>query len=182
MLMDVRPAREDDDERIAALVRRSCADVAARFALDRANCPSHPSFVTAEGIGRSRVRGTLFVIASEDGRDVGCAGLRFLDGGGHGLEKLAVLPDHRHRGVGGVLVAAIARMAAARGARRLEASIIADHVELESWYRRLGFRPSRLERFPQLPFAVRVLELGLNPEAVAAVTSERVAEDAAGRP
>lgn len=154
-----RFAGPDEDGELARLIAMAFADTAVRFGLDRDNCPSHPSFSTAETVARARGRGTRFLCAEEDGWMAGCVGLRPPDAEGTAeLRMLAVRPQSRRRGLGQGLVLAAGELARAQGALRLAASIIAGHDELERWYVAHGFHPARTEHYDHLPFPVRVLE------------------------
>lgn len=146
------------DAVLATVIAEAFADVARRFNLDRANCPTHPSFTTPDIVRHSRERGTVFGAAMADGQICGCIGVRMPSEGACAIEKLAVLPDRRGLGAGRALVDYAAALAEEAGAQRVEASIIDDHAQLKAWYAKLGFRVVRTVRYERLPFAVCVLE------------------------
>lgn len=177
MRLHERPARDwriqrasaADADRLARLIAASFADVARRFHLDRNNCPSHPSLITREQIERSYRLGTDFLLAFAADRVVGCIGVRPPHDGISTLEKLAVHPDCRRRGVGRSLVESGALNACQAGASEVEVGIIAEQHELSAWYEAIGFRPARSARFDHLPFEVLYLRKSLarEPDCVA---------------
>lgn len=64
----IRDAAHADIPLLANLIRRSFQDVADRFGLTPANCPSHPSFITEASILEGFQRGGWFWIAQQDTR------------------------------------------------------------------------------------------------------------------
>ncbi|PKL93102.1 MAG: N-acetyltransferase, partial [Gemmatimonadetes bacterium HGW-Gemmatimonadetes-1] len=65
----------------------------------------------------------------------------FLGRRGLWLEDLFVVPACRGRGIGRALLAELARVAVARGAGRLEWSVLDWNVDAIGFYRSLGARP-----------------------------------------
>jgi predicted GNAT family N-acyltransferase len=80
--------------------------------------------------------GTLHFVAHETGRALGCARLRSLAGGGK-IERVAVLPEARERGLGRVLMEAAETAAWRRGAARLA---LHAQTAVIPFYERLGWR------------------------------------------
>ena len=87
------------------------------------------------------------VLAEDDGRQVGF-GLffhnfsTFLGRPGIYLEDLFVLPEHRGKGIGRMLLAHLARLAVERGCGRLEWAVLDWNKEAIKFYERLGARPN----------------------------------------
>ncbi|MDR3519249.1 MAG: GNAT family N-acetyltransferase [Azospirillaceae bacterium] len=154
----LRPASDDDVEQMAALIAIAFADVARQFGLDRENCPSHPAFITAETIRHRRERGGRFIMAVSPEKTLGCIGVRPPKDATCLLEKLAVDPAWRHRGLGRALVAEAMTLARAAGARHVRLGIIDGHHALQSWYQALGFSVTGTARFDSLPFRVLYMQ------------------------
>jgi|GEM_PF-2401433 len=93
----------------ARIIRRAFATVAEEFGLTRENYPTHPSFLTEERLLGEIARGLHLFILEEDGSPACMVGLRRLEDGTTALERLAVLPEHRHRGCGVRLVEFVCR-------------------------------------------------------------------------
>lgn len=141
---DVRPAREGDVAAILALVR-------ALAAYER-----EPDAVTAT---ESDLRAALFgpqarvhaLVAEADrpggGREVVGTAIWFVSfstwRGRHGiwLEDLFVLPEHRGRGLGGALLAALAAECVRRGYARLEWNVLDWNEPALAVYRSVGALP-----------------------------------------
>lgn len=174
--MTIRTANEADAGLLAELISRSFADVALRFALTRENCPKHPSNCTAEWVEQDQRRGVQYFIAEQDGEAVGCVALETKSAETCELQRLAVLPQLRQRGVGRLLVQHVVDLSRASGAVRVCLSIIAKHSELRAWYKRLGFREGVTKTFPHFPFEVLFMDTDIPKAANNAV------QRTAGRP
>ncbi|MBN1481981.1 GNAT family N-acetyltransferase [candidate division KSB1 bacterium] len=160
----IRRANEGDITLLADLIRCSFRDVANRFKITPENCPTHPSNCTYEWVENSLKKGTEFYILSEDAVPVGCVALERASRDVYYMERLAVLPEFRDHGYGRALVDYCFSQARLRMAKRVEAGIIADQIELVEWYRRLGFRFKQRARFHNLPFPVAFMYHNLATE------------------
>ncbi|WP_084634618.1 GNAT family N-acetyltransferase [Propionicicella superfundia] len=158
-VVTVRPTLADELDASAEVVRRAFATVAERFGLTPATCPTNAAFLSVSRLARERDRGDLHLGAYlTDGTLVGFAAVRRPDRNACEMEKLAVLPEHRHHGAGAALVAAAADAARTRGAARLTIGIIEENTVLKQWYAALGFVHTGTATFPHLPFTVGYLE------------------------
>ncbi|GGN02177.1 N-acetyltransferase [Lentzea pudingi] len=81
----------------------------------------------------------VFLVASRDGSDVGCLGMRFLDNGVGELTRMFVREPFRGRGVASALITAMEAEATARGLTALRLDTRADLVEARSLYAKRGF-------------------------------------------
>jgi GNAT superfamily N-acetyltransferase len=94
-----------------------------------------------------------FLIASEHGVALGCAGLRrFADGDGE-IKRLYVVPVARGRGIGMRLAREIVAEARRLGYVRLLLDTLPAMQEAQALYAALGFRPTSAYRFNPLPGA-----------------------------
>jgi GNAT superfamily N-acetyltransferase len=157
----LRQANEVEAPLLAALIAASFADVAARFALTRDNCPAHASFVTAKDVRTGFSFGSAFWLSFDDDRACGCIAFRKPKDGVAVLEKLAVLSAFRRRGIGSVLMERACTESRLAGAGIAEVGIIAEHGELRAWYEKIGFEYFKSARFDLLPFEVAYLRKSL---------------------
>lgn len=151
---DIRPASDGDTALLATLIAQSFADVAEQFGLTRENCPAHTSFIREDDVRIGMGFGSVFYIASAGGCVCGCIAVRRPKSGHSIIEKLAVLPSLRHRGIGRALVETALDDARRSGATAADIGIIADHAELKAWYEGLGFTAVRRTHYDHLPFDV----------------------------
>lgn len=152
-----RPCTVTDAEMLAATIRTSFRTVAERFGLTRENAPRHPSNCETGWVLAEMERGVVYHVLEVDGRPAGCVALERADGGGFFLERLAVLPEFRRRGLGESLVRLVFAEARRRGARRVGLAMIAEQTDLRKWYEGLGFVEKETKRYDHLPFGVTFL-------------------------
>jgi GNAT superfamily N-acetyltransferase len=134
--VSIRPARREDVPVILALIR-ALAEYERLADQCRADAPS----LEATLFGDRPAAEVL--IAEVDGAAAGFALFfhnysTFLARPGLYLEDLFVQPEHRGLGVGRRLMAALARIAVARGCGRFEWSVLDWNAPAIGFYRRLG--------------------------------------------
>lgn len=153
-----RIADRSDAAAIGTLVRSAYADVAMRFGLTEGTCPAHNAFMADDVVLHCIDLGATFLLATERRTPCGCVSFRKVENGATMLEKLAVLPHWRHRGLGGTLMARACEMARTAGAELVEIGVIEENRRLVQWYEHLGFRTVRQSRFDHLPFDVAYMQ------------------------
>lgn len=94
----------------------------------------------------------VFVVASDGGAVVACAGVRFVGVVGE-LTKVFTLPEHRGRGVGSALLRHVEDVCLARGTAELRLDTRAELAEACALYERLGF--GRVAPFNDDPYSDR---------------------------
>jgi N-acetylglutamate synthase-like GNAT family acetyltransferase len=100
-------------------------------------------------------KGVTFYLLEDEQALCGCVALEQPDKPGVCyLERLAVLPQYRHHGLGKRLVEHIGSEAKKRGLRRVEIGIIAEQDDLRTWYEELRFVVTGEREFEHLPFKV----------------------------
>ncbi len=161
MSASIRRATIEDADLLARIVRESFAGPAREFGLTPENAPMHPSNCTPEWIEKALGKGTRYFILEDDGVPCGCVAMDIPDPEFCYLERLAVLPQHRRRGFGRLLVRHVLDRAWAEGLRRVEIAIIAANTDLREWYEKQGFAATSTKSFPSLPFDVTFMAVEL---------------------
>ena len=123
--MTIREANEGDIGTLVTLLRESFRDVAERFELTVENCPKNLAFCTDQRIKGDIERGLSYYILEQDDRPCGCVALEKASPEVCYLERLAVLPEHRRKGYGKMLVEHIFDKAAENGSQHVDIGIIA---------------------------------------------------------
>lgn len=155
MSAEIREATVDDVVALTNLIRVAFADVAERLRLTLENCPKHPSNCEPGWIEIAMKNGVAFYLLEDDDALMGCVALEQPEKPGVCyLERLAVLPQYRHRGLGKRLVEHIEAEATTRNLQRVEIGIIAEQDDLRAWYEGLGFVVTGEKEFEHLPFRV----------------------------
>ena len=153
----IRIADEADIDLLAAIIKKSHADVARRFNLTPENCPKHPSNCSPAWIESDLARGVGYFLADWQEEPVGCVALEHASPEMVYLERLSVLPEKRRKGLGHMLVERVYQEAKDREVPQIGIGIIADFSELKAWYIKLGFQEGETKTFAHLPF--RVLQM-----------------------
>lgn len=154
---NIRMAGMADIATLAMLVSEANKDVALRFGLNAQNCPKHPSFCTEAWIAGDYARGERYFILEDSGVPVACVAYERLGPGRAYLNRLSVLPGHRNRGAGALLVKHIVRMAVADSVQSISIGVIGEYEELKRWYETQGFICGEVKQFPHLPFSVQYM-------------------------
>jgi diamine N-acetyltransferase len=150
---------DEDQIRVsAAVVRESFKTVAREFYLTKENCPTHPSLVTFDQLMELYRKGLRFFGLFVDVAQFGFVAVERGDGAVYYMEKLAVLPQVRHKGYGEKLVRFAVDYAAEKGAGKLSIGTIHEHIMLKDWYKSLGFIETGTKKFDHLPFTVCFME------------------------
>ena len=139
---------------LTGLICDAYRDVAQRFNLTPENCPKHPSNCTPQWFRKDFARGVSYFILENNQEPVGCAALEKPTTDLGYLERLAVLPDHRRRGFGRMLVDYVFDRAKAAGLKQISIGINAEQTDLLWWYRKIGFVEGDTKEFEHLPFLV----------------------------
>jgi N-acetylglutamate synthase-like GNAT family acetyltransferase len=161
----IRDATEEDADLVASLIRESFATVAARFALTRENAPKHPSNCEPEWIRAAFAKGVRYFILETSRGPAGCVALEQASEDVCYLERLAVLPAFRGKGLGEALVEHAIDKARELGVRRVELGMVAAQEELRRWYEKLGFVVTNVVRFEGMQFEVGFMRKMLVEEA-----------------
>lgn len=154
MRFKIRTCTQEDTGVLAETIRSSFKDVAKRFGLTQENSPRHPSNCTQDWIQKDMERGVTYFIIENENFVAGCVGLELANSEVCYIERLAVLPNQRHRGFGKALVTHVLSKAKLLGVHRVNIGIIAEHTELKNWYKGIGFVERESKIFSHLPFRV----------------------------
>ena len=162
--MVIREAEETDSKTLVSLLRDAFRDVAERFGITEENNPRSLAFCTNERIEDDFGKGVTYYILEKDGKPCGCVALERAKPDVCYLMRLAVLPEHRSKGYGKMLVQHIFERARKTGIRRVEIAMISKDRKLKNWYRKFGFIQKDTKKFDHLPFTVMFMYRQLNRE------------------
>jgi len=145
------------------VIRAAFQTVADDLGLNEQNAPTNPAFMTVERMREARARGVrMFALLEGEGPEATPAGFVALERSREPavlyLERLAVLPALRHRGLGRALMDHAFAEARASGAERISIGIIDELEVLKRWYLAYGFAQTGTKRFAHLPFTVCFME------------------------
>ncbi|HET6451636.1 MAG TPA: GNAT family N-acetyltransferase [Spirochaetia bacterium] len=156
----MKPIRELRSEQelteCVALLRAAFATVAMEFGLTEKSAPSNAAFTTLDNLRAHLQHGMLMYGMSDGASMVGCVAIKQSksDQLVFYIERLAVLPEHRHQGTGGQLLTFAMDTIRQCGGRTASIGVMDTNERLKEWYRSKGFAQHDCRRIPHLPFKV----------------------------
>ncbi len=158
MIKEIKDGK--DIRQSVQVIQKSFATVADEFGLTLENCPSNAAFIGESNLSEMLEKGILMFGLFDDNRQIGFVALEKSKSreGLYYLEKLAVLPDVRHKGMGRCLMDFSFGFVKKRKGDRISIGIINENTRLKEWYMQYGFEEITVKHFPHLPFTVCMLE------------------------
>ena len=154
---------ETEKHELLRVIQESFLTVANDFNLTEANAPTNPAFLTISRLEESVEQELDFFLFEADGRIAGCIGIQpGKEKGEYYIERLAVLPEYRHRGIGGELLEFAVETLKKKGCSRIGIAIIEENTVLKEWYKRAGFIEAGIRKFEHLPFTVCFLGINID--------------------
>ncbi len=144
------------------IIRESFQTVAVEFNLNIANCPTHPSFITNDKLYQLKQKGLKFFGLFIDDVQIGFVAIESAGKGIYYMEKLAVLPEHRHYGYGKLLIGHACEYIKDNNGKVLSIGIINESAILKKWYLANNFTETGTKKFDHLPFTVCFMERKIN--------------------
>ena len=143
------------------IIRQAFSTVAKEFGLTPDNCPTHPSFITHDDLVMLKQKGLNFFGLFVDNRQFGFIAIEKANDDLFYIEKLAVLPSHRHQGFGKKLMLFAIEHVRRNMGKKVSIGIIDEHTVLKNWYQSIGFKEIMIKNFDHLPFTVCFLEMSV---------------------
>lgn len=155
--MDLRFKQVSEDEELNKcldVIRTSFLTVAGEFKLTIENAPTNPAFIGINHLVKMRQKGiAMFAVYHED-IQIGFVAIEKAKDDTYYMEKVAVLPEFRHRGFGKMIMNYVADYVSKNGGKRIGIGIINENTILKKWYLNYGFKEIELKKFDHLPFTV----------------------------
>lgn len=161
--MDYRICLVNDDqlEECAEVIRTSFLTVAKGFGITQEKVPTNGAYIQKERLIEEKAKGQLMYGLFKNEKIVGYMQLEKNREDLYYLQKLAVLPDYRHLGLGRKLLDYAKEQALFMGGTRISIGIIEENTILKNWYLDYGFIHTGTKKFEHLPFTVGYMELDL---------------------
>ena len=131
----IRKAERADLPACVSVIRRSFRTVADEFGFTEENAPRFTAFATTEErlLYQMAVQHRLMYLDEEGGTVRGYYSLLLREDGTCELGSLSVLPEYRHRGIGGSLLGHAAERAREQGCSVMDLSIVEENTVLRAW-------------------------------------------------
>lgn len=141
------------------IINKSFLTVAKELNLTKENAPTNPAFITYNSLLELKKKEVKFfeLIVYND-IPVGFIAIEKADENIFYLEKLAVLPEHRHNGYGKLLMDFAFNYVKKYNGKKISIGIVDENKKLKNWYKDYGFKETGKKKFEHLPFTVCFLE------------------------
>ena len=162
-MFEIRPVNMDIElPALLKVIQDSFMTVAQEFNITKENAPTNGAFMTMELLMQSIEHNTGYFCAFDNDLLCGCAAVQSgkVENTFY-IEKLAVLPSHRHKGYGKKLLDRAVDEIKKRNGRCISIGIINENSILKNWYISYGFIEKDIKKFNHLPFTVCFLEFTL---------------------
>ena len=138
------------------IIRDAFITVADEFNLNTDNCPTNPAFIEPVILESLLTDFRELYLLCYGKTPVGFVGIEqspseeriFF------IEKVAVIPEFRHRGLGREIMKFAQNRILEMGGRQASIAIIHENLRLRAWYKTMGFEETGVKKFNHLPFEV----------------------------
>lgn len=153
----IQPAEPEELQECLHVIHSAFGTVAKEFGLTKDNCATNGAFMPPERLQKDFDCGKQ-MFALHDGRIVGFMQLSKESEHSFELEKLAVLPEYRHKGYGSMLLDFAKEQAVTQCADTITIGIIEENTRLKNWYTKNNFVHTGSKKYAHLPFTVGFME------------------------
>ncbi len=145
-----------DLDRSMRIIQDAFITVADQFGLTRQNCPTNPAFIDAVKMNNLQTDIREFFLVFYQHHAVGFVAIEksMNEPGVFFIEKLAVIPEYRHRGIGREIMQFAEKRIKESGGQIASIAIIDEHEFLKDWYKKMGYMVQGNRKFDHLPFTV----------------------------
>ena len=159
----IRKVERADLSACADVIRRSFRTVADEFGFTEQNAPRFTAFAMTEERLLWHMDGEhrIMYLDEEDGMPCGYYSLLLRGEGACELGNLSVLPEYRHKGIGGRLLAHAMERAREQDCRVMEFSIVEENTVLRNWYESSGAVHTGTEKYDFFPFTCGYMKIPL---------------------
>jgi ribosomal protein S18 acetylase RimI-like enzyme len=146
---------------ITEVVNNSFITVAKEFCFTKENAPTFPAFIGEDRIESDLNRGLIMYGYSFKNKIIGCVGYSIRNGN-YLIERLAVLPEFRHKNIGKKLMKYAEQKIIENNGTLIEINIVNENKKLKDWYRGIGYKEIEIKEYEDLPFKVGILMKEIN--------------------
>lgn len=140
------------------IIKKSFRTVADQYNLTDENSPTNPAFTTVENLKKIASQSECFGVYINE---IPCGFFALERATVHGtfyLERVCVLPEYRHRGIGTSILNFAETYCKNNNAEKISIGIMNQNITLKKWYQQNGYTGISVKHFPHLKFEVCFLE------------------------
>ena len=146
----------NDAEIISDVLRKSFITVADEFGFTVVNAPYFTAFTNSEKIQQKLDNGFKVFAYRMNEKIVGTVGF-YRENDRHIIERLAVLPEYRHRKIGVKLMEFVENKIKEDNGKIIQLSMVDNNSVLKEWYIKLGYKLIEIKD-KKIAFKIAILE------------------------
>ena len=159
MELDSRPVQLDPElQQSIRVIREAFATVVKEFGLTIDSAPTNPAFIEYKHLQKMRDNRIPMFGFYHEQQQIGFAAIEAKLPETFFLERLAVMPQYRHKGVGRQIIKHMEAYVRGLGGKIIRIGVMDNNIVLKAWYQQQGFIEQQITEFPHLPFAVCYME------------------------
>lgn len=140
------------------VIKNSFRTVADQYGLTEKNSPTNPAFTTIDSLKKIESKAECFGLYL-DSTPCGFFALEFnSESKTFYLERVCVLPEQRHNGLGKAILNFAENYCKNHNADKISIGIMNDNTILKKWYIENGYTEICIKQFPHIKFEVCFLE------------------------
>lgn len=140
------------------VIRNSFITVANHFNLTKENAPTNPAFIEIDALNKMYEKNIDMFIVLENDVYIGFVAIEKANNEIYYMEKLAILPEYRHKGYGKKVMDFVVNYVKCKDGKKISIGIINENDILKKWYLSYGFIETETKVFKHLPFTVCFME------------------------
>ena len=141
-----------DSEIITTILNKAFTTVAKQFNYTKENAPKFPAFIGSDIIEHGLNKGLKMYGYFLEDKLVGCIGYSYYKDQTYFIERLATLPEYRHKGIGRQLMEFAEDRIRNCNGKIAEIHVVDQNILLIEWYKSLGYKKIRIDEIKTLPF------------------------------
>jgi ribosomal protein S18 acetylase RimI-like enzyme len=142
----------NDSNIITNILNKAFFTVAQELHFTKENASTFPAFIHADRIEKSLKNGLRMFGYVIDEQIIACAGFSHYKDETYFIERLATLPEYRHRGIGKKMMDFVEIQIKNIGGKNIEIHVVDKNTPLREWYKQLHYKEIRIDEIPSLPF------------------------------
>jgi ribosomal protein S18 acetylase RimI-like enzyme len=152
--------KQNDFDILAKLLNQAFDTVAKEFGLTKENTPTNSAFIASDELKAQLAENREFYIYVNNDKIVGFIAIEKAVNTPNTfyIEKLAVVPDNRHLGIGRQLMDFASNRILELGGKCISIGLINSNTVLKDWYSKQGYVECSIKTFEHLPFEVCIME------------------------
>ena len=129
----------NDSKIITNILNKAFNTVALQFNYTKENAPKFNAFIDSNVIEYGLKKGLKMYGYFVDDQIIGCVGYSFFKDQIYFIERLATLPEYRHKGIGKKLMEYMENRIRENDGKIIEIHVVDENIKLIEWYKKLGF-------------------------------------------